>query len=613
MKLKLFSIRHLLEKMLEAFHRFPVTILLAIGVSGVAIYLSELHYPENAQAWKFYAMMISGFLAAIGFIALNLFIEQKQIKSPKKDIINAIALLLFALYFIILPEKLTALDYLRFALLAIGMHLLVAFAPFIKAGNINAFWQFNKSLFLRLLTGGIYSVVLYIGLALALLAIENLFGVRISSKTYFKLWIVITGIFNTWFFLAGIPKNLQLLEQETSYPKGLKVFSQYVLISLILVYFIILYSYSIKILIQWQLPEGWVSYLVTGFAGLGVFTLLLLYPVQTTEENKWIKRFSRFFHIALLPLLILLYIAIIRRISDYGITENRYFVFALALWLTGITLYLLFSKNKNIKLIPLTLCIITFAGSFGPWGAFSVSEKSQLGRFEKLLKENNLLVNGKISKTEKELPFKTRQAISSVVEYLTEYRNYNILQPYYKQNLDSLFPDTAYKSKPQELLSIMGVSYVSRWEREENYNEHFYFSTNRDNKYNIIKIDTFQYMISFNEYYNDYYKDSLFSNKYSGENIKAVITKKAKENFFRICFNDTVCEDIRLDTIIDKLNKNPQSYTYNIETKEMTLIKNTENISIKFVFSNIGGIKKNDSIIINTMGGDLFFNLREKK
>ena len=312
-------------------------------------------------------------------------------------------------------------------------------------------------------------------------------------------------------------------------------------------------------------------------------------------------------------LLILLYIAIIRRISDYGITENRYFVFALALWLTGITLYLLFSKNKNIKLIPLTLCIITFAGSFGPWGAFSVSEKSQLGRFEKLLKENNLLVNGKISKTEKELPFKTRQAISSVVEYLTEYRNYNILQPYYKQNLDSLFPDTAYKSKPQELLSIMGVSYVSRWEREENYNEHFYFSTNRDNKYNIIKIDTFQYMISFNEYYNDYYKDSLFSNKYSGENIKAVITKKAKENFFRICFNDTVCEDIRLDTIIDKLNKNPQSYTYNIETKEMTLIKNTENISIKFVFSNIGGIKKNDSIIINTMGGDLFFNLREKK
>ena len=493
------------------------------------------------------------------------------------------------------------------------MHLLVAFAPFIKAGNINAFWQFNKSLFLRLLTGGIYSVVLYIGLALALLAIENLFGVRISSKTYFKLWIVITGIFNTWFFLAGIPKNLQLLEQETSYPKGLKVFSQYVLISLILVYFIILYSYSIKILIQWQLPEGWVSYLVTGFAGLGVFTLLLLYPVQTTEENKWIKRFSRFFHIALLPLLILLYIAIIRRISDYGITENRYFVFALALWLTGITLYLLFSKNKNIKLIPLTLCIITFAGSFGPWGAFSVSEKSQLGRFEKLLKENNLLVNGKISKTEKELPFKTRQAISSVVEYLTEYRNYNILQPYYKQNLDSLFPDTAYKSKPQELLSIMGVSYVSRWEREENYNEHFYFSTNRDNKYNIIKIDTFQYMISFNEYYNDYYKDSLFSNKYSGENIKAVITKKAKENFFRICFNDTVCEDIRLDTIIDKLNKNPQSYTYNIETKEMTLIKNTENISIKFVFSNIGGIKKNDSIIINTMGGDLFFNLREKK
>ena len=218
MKLKLFSIRQLLEKMLEAFKRFPVTILLAIAVSGIAIYLSGLNYPENSNAWKFYSMMMTGYLAAIGFIALNLFIEQKEIFSPKKDIINILALLLFALYYIFLPEKLTALDFIRFALLAIGMHLLVAFAPFIKAGNINAFWQFNKSLFIRILTGGIYSIVLYIGLALALLAIENLFGIKIHSKTYFRLWIVITGIFNTWFFLGGIPKNFQSLEHETSYP-----------------------------------------------------------------------------------------------------------------------------------------------------------------------------------------------------------------------------------------------------------------------------------------------------------------------------------------------------------------------------------------------------------
>ena len=45
-----------------------------------------------------------------------------------------------------------------------------------------------------------------------------------------RLWIVIAGVFETWFFLAGVPKNLEELDESDDYPKGLKIFTQYVLL-----------------------------------------------------------------------------------------------------------------------------------------------------------------------------------------------------------------------------------------------------------------------------------------------------------------------------------------------------------------------------------------------
>ena len=42
---------------------------------------------------------------------------------------------------------------------------------------------------------------------------------------------------NTFIFLAGVPKDLSALEKETSYPKGLKAFTQFVFLPLITLYF----------------------------------------------------------------------------------------------------------------------------------------------------------------------------------------------------------------------------------------------------------------------------------------------------------------------------------------------------------------------------------------
>jgi hypothetical protein len=137
-----------------------------------------------------------------------------------------------------------------------GAHLVVSFAPFIGFDEPNGFGQFNKTLFLQFLSASLYSLTLYIGLLIAIHAIKYLFNVEFSDQIEMDLAIVIFTFFHTVFFLNKIPDDLHNLDQQTDYPNGLKIFTQYVLLPLEVVYLIILYAYTGKILFQWKLPEG---------------------------------------------------------------------------------------------------------------------------------------------------------------------------------------------------------------------------------------------------------------------------------------------------------------------------------------------------------------------
>jgi hypothetical protein len=138
---------------------------------------------------------------------------------------------------------------------------------------------------LRILTSVLYSGVLYLGLAAAIAATRFLFNLTFEYKIYSTLFVWIAGIYNTLYFLSGIPANTTGLQSEQSYPKGLKVFTQYVLIPLATVYLVILLAYEVKILFQWHLPKGYVSNLILGYAVFGLLAILLVYPLREQEEN----------------------------------------------------------------------------------------------------------------------------------------------------------------------------------------------------------------------------------------------------------------------------------------------------------------------------------------
>jgi len=463
--MRLPSIRQAYQEAQSTFRRFPVVLCDAALATAAALILVD--YEGPAQPSILFNIFFAGLLGIPLLIALALMGERKKLSTPTRLGLQLAGVLVLAGYAFTIPTDFThapLVTLIRFFILAVALHLMVSVAPFVTRGEWNGFWQYNKGLFLRILTTLLYALILYAGLSLAVAAIDILFDVYVPGKRYFELWILISGLFSTWFFLAGIPEDLDQLDSLTEYPKSLKVLAQYILLPIVLLYLVILYAYLGKIIIAWDWPQGWVSKLILGFSGTGMFLLLLLHPIMGHAESVWLRKFSQWFYIVLMPLIVMLFLALWRRVGEYGITEGRYLAFALGVWMIFLVVYFSMSITKSIKVIPASLCVLAFAVSFGPWGVFSVSRESQKGRLERFATEAGLLVGTKIMPARGELPFEQAKQISSLLSYMHEVHGYQSIQDWFDESLkeSSGSSDVAYKS-PEAVARMMGFEYVSHW------------------------------------------------------------------------------------------------------------------------------------------------------
>ena len=414
--------------------RFPLEIgfaLLGTVAATVFIEISDLNLAAESL---FVRLILIANLGLVLSISLSLLSESNSYSVLKKNLFRLIMLLIIVgLFFLIDPLK-RETDFFRFILLALAFHLSVSFAAYFGKGHINAFWQFNRIIFLRFLIGGIYSAALFLGLAAAIGSMNFLFNFKFQWDTFAILWVWIAGIFQTFFFLSGVPANLNKLEEDKTYPGGLKIFTQFVLIPLATVYAIILLAYEAKILIEWELPKGLVSNLILGYAVFGILSLLLIYPVRDQDENKWLKTFSRSFYYVLIPLILLLVWAVLARVIDYGITEERYFLIILAAWLAFINAYFLLSKSQNIMIIPFSLCLVTALSVYGPQGAFSTSRRSQISELKQLFEKQGSLDGEKIIALKRKPGKEDMTRMINIVDYLVNMHGLESFSPILKQD-----------------------------------------------------------------------------------------------------------------------------------------------------------------------------------
>jgi hypothetical protein len=196
--MKLPSAQQVLRDFGGTFRRFPFVIVDATLGTLAAILLIDHEGPPSATF--LFNVLFAAILGIPLLIATALVAEKKKWNRTISLGANLTSLLFLVAYAFTVPSDLSVapnIHMLRLLILSTALHLFVAIAPFSGPREINGFWQFNKTLFIRILTALLFTVVLYAGLALAMAALDHLFGMNIPGKRYPELWILLVGMFTT--------------------------------------------------------------------------------------------------------------------------------------------------------------------------------------------------------------------------------------------------------------------------------------------------------------------------------------------------------------------------------------------------------------------------------
>ncbi|MCF8244832.1 MAG: DUF4153 domain-containing protein [Saprospiraceae bacterium] len=463
--MKLPSIPYLASAFLAVFRRFPMVMISAIIGVGFVMFLIE--NGDSVHEKDFIRVVMTASLGLSVFLCAAVVAEKYQLRMPMMLVPNILALGLVLVYFYSLSfdEFKTALTPVRFVGLSLAAHLGVAFLPYLDRSPVEDFWEYNKQLFGNFMVGAFYSLVIFAGLGIAILAVNELFNLRIDEKIYAHLFVLVAGIFNTAYFLANFPKQFEFISEvpdnqaiatpTSPYTTSFKNLTKFILIPIATIYFLILYAFSAKILVQWELPQGWVGKLVLGFSVAGIFTYLLNFMLAKYDESQIVKGFRRWFFYVLLPMVVLLFVAIGRRISDYGVTEARYVVATAGVWLLLMSLYFIIAKRDNIKFIPISLAFFSLLTVLGPFSAFKVSERNQAGRLMAILVKNKMLKDGKAIPASDSLSKHDADNISGAITYLGENNKFSKVAPLFGM------PDSTNQlswEQRDSLMNFLGVT-----------------------------------------------------------------------------------------------------------------------------------------------------------
>ena len=203
---KLFSLEKLTQGIRLSLTKYPISILFA---SIAAILLINITAAEGNDMEDLIPYIIGCAMGISLFFAIHTSLENKTGPGYVKGLVMVMGLGILWLIVSDIKNQMDsgsdqsqAIQIFGYGLLT---HLVVAFLPFIGNFKINAFWQYNKSLFIRAFTTVLYTGVLFAGISGAILAITQLFDVDFGSKIYAYLWFIMALPMSVIVFCAVNP------------------------------------------------------------------------------------------------------------------------------------------------------------------------------------------------------------------------------------------------------------------------------------------------------------------------------------------------------------------------------------------------------------------------
>ena len=225
--------------------------------------------------------------------------------------------------------------------------------------------------------------LLVFGLVAAILfTITTLFNVEFSYSFYSHFYTSL-GIFTQpLFFLVFQQRQAK---SEMTLNRIFEILVNFVLAPALMIFTVLLYAYVVQIIFEGVLPKGMLANITLPYllGGLGVYALRSI-----CAKARW-ETFFKFYPYLAIVSIVLLWLAIDRRISAYAWTEPRIYLVALATAITIAYAILTVPKIRQYRLISAVVILAIFAMTWVVKPQ-EIAYQSQTARFEQLLKKLNL-------------------------------------------------------------------------------------------------------------------------------------------------------------------------------------------------------------------------------
>ena len=426
------KIRGLADTIKRGIERFPLTVCFALVLTVCAIILEYKGYHGISDKWRFFMLWYPATGIALS-LSLSLWLEEH---TGKTGYIFAVAIIhvIWIGVSTMLMKNYNMLGYAPYtyviAALIVVLMISLLVLSFFKDKTDVPFWNFSLRSTGAVIAGFVVSGIVCGGLELLIFAIEKLFGVFINSHCYSNVATICFCLLAPILVLQGVPGGaLKHDDEPMSMPRLIENAATKLFMPIAAAYLITLYCYAAKILFTWQLPDGWVSWLVTASMMAMILLLMMVYPYRekaSQSASSWNRMTVQFITnrmpVLMLPLLLLMSIGIARRLSDYGITIQRIYLIAFNLWCYAVCLILIIRRKPRIMWIPVSFILLFAIMTLLPINVSTCVKKNLTAKVTAALQENGWdgasMSDSEYSHFLQKLDPKTAAQIDSRIDYL---------------------------------------------------------------------------------------------------------------------------------------------------------------------------------------------------
>ena len=368
------KIKNMLQQLLRSPKKFPVEAALGLAFFFIAAWHTEKGVWNSATT-----RMESGVNVDILWLFVPLIIFTFWLRKVNRWLYLAS----FFIFLLLMPLNLkpflwTYGFYFTYALAAI---LLVVG---IKKMDNQAFASHALHVVTQLFYGFLITGILYIAVMAITASFFYIFGID-APKHFYEYIIQFIGFVLAPQICCTLISNDEYEVDEPA--KVIKLILNFILLPAIIIYTIILYTYFIKILFEWDLPKGGVAYMVMGF----IIAALVGRIAQSVLSQRYYDWYYRHFTLIAIPPLILYWVGSIYRIHLYSFTESRFYLLVAGLLMTLFVLMLLHERTRRFQLMALIIGAAIILFTYIPGiSAKSIGLTCQKQRLDEIISELKL-------------------------------------------------------------------------------------------------------------------------------------------------------------------------------------------------------------------------------